>query len=557
MARKSRKAKNIVAPIEKKYRTAVYYRLSKLDNGTTNKDTIEHQSMIVENYLTKYQDIEIVKKYIENGKTGTNFKRPKFEEMMQDVRNDKIDCIVVKDLSRFGRNYVETSNYLEKIFPFFNIRFISVSEEFDTLTAKRSKAGYIIPLKALLDDLYAKDLSKKVIPVLRKKQEEGYYIGNACYGYLKSKENKGKLVIDPITAPVVKEIFKLRLDGMAYNAIAKELNDRNIICPQRYFYENDILTLKKEPKTRWADFNVKNLLRCELYMGHMVQGIRRQNLSKGLKVINSKDSELIRVYNTHEAIICEDDFRQVQQINKIARDKYLNSIKNKYSENKYVRKLYCSNCHVPMKRKKNKETRTNDSDYRFYCMHKYKTQIETFCDTESVEESHLDEVVLAVIKKHIKLLIDTRILYDKLKVSSEYRNRVSTLNDNLNILLKRKDRNQYLINSLYENYVLNVIDIDEYYYMKNEYEARQVVIDKDIEDINQKLSKLNKSTSSIDRFDKAVRKFKRCRKVTREMIQVFINKIEYTNADNITIKLNFIDEINEISSIAKEMAVIS
>ncbi len=195
MARPKRKM-NPVMPVAPKtpeqriYRVGGYSRLSVEDSGKPGADTLEMQAALIQDYVSKQPDMRLIELFFDNGHTGTNFERPAFERMMENVRAGKIDCIVVKDLSRFGRNYLETGNYLERIFPFLDVRFVAINDYFDTLTAARSPDGYIIPLKNILNAAYSKDISRKSSSALATKRQNGEFTGSrAAYGYRKCPDN--------------------------------------------------------------------------------------------------------------------------------------------------------------------------------------------------------------------------------------------------------------------------------------------------------------------------------------------------------------------------------
>ena len=202
-----------------------------------------------------------------------SFERPDFERLMDDVRSRKIDCIVVKDLSRFGRNYKETGNYLERIFPYLDVRFIAVNDSFDTLTAERTADGYIVPLKNIINEVYSKDIGRKSRSALVTKQQKGEFIGAwAAYGYQKCASDPHRIEPDQETAPVVREIFALRLTGISYQQIARKLNEREVPSPGRYLCLKGIAKCPSYANSRWTVAAVKKVLTSKVYLGHMVQG---------------------------------------------------------------------------------------------------------------------------------------------------------------------------------------------------------------------------------------------------------------------------------------------
>ena len=251
MARTKRKMNPLVQETPPKleqriYSTGAYVRLSVEDSGEHSSETIEGQKKLLLDFIERTLDLSLYKLYCDNGHSGVNFERPGFEQLMEDVKTGKVDCIAVKDLSRFGRNYKETGNYLERIFPFLGVRFIAVNDNFDTLTAERGANGLIVPLKNFINETYSRDISKKVGAALVTKQRNGDFIGAwAPYGYRKCGDNPHKLEPETETAAVVREIFDLRVNGMSYGKIARKLNDDGIISPSKYLYVTGVVKTAK------------------------------------------------------------------------------------------------------------------------------------------------------------------------------------------------------------------------------------------------------------------------------------------------------------------------
>ena len=214
------------------YSTAAYVRLSMEDSGKIDGYSLQNQEALLMEFINSHSDLHLHKMYVDNGFTGTQFERPAFEEMMQDMRDGIINCIVVKDLSRLGRNYLEAGNYLEQIFPFFKVRFISITDGYDSISPDFTDEALIIPLRNIINEGYAKDISIKVSSAFETRKKQGKYMAkNPVYGYLKDPEDKNHLVIDPEASLIVKRIFQMRLDGTSLGKIAKMLNDEGIPCP--------------------------------------------------------------------------------------------------------------------------------------------------------------------------------------------------------------------------------------------------------------------------------------------------------------------------------------
>ncbi len=242
MARKSRVhlQLNLNNP-KKSFQVGAYVRLSILNNNTDDENTIENQKNIILNYINNNNDFELVKFYEDNNKTGTNFNREGFESLLEDIKHKRINCIIVKDLSRFGRDYKECSNYIENILPFLNIRFIAINDNFDSANIKNNDI-LSMHLKNIVNELYSKDISKKVSSALQSKRKKGQYLCTIpTYGYLKDPKNKGKVIVDEKASEVVKKIFDWRLQNKSYNEILLELEKLNTILSRQ-----EIKTLLKK-----------------------------------------------------------------------------------------------------------------------------------------------------------------------------------------------------------------------------------------------------------------------------------------------------------------------
>ena len=299
---------------------------------------------MLERYIDARFYLQLADIFADNGFTGTDFERPEWQRLMEAVQQRKINCIIVKDLSRLGRNYIETGEFLEKICPFFGIRFIAVNDNFDTDTAE-ANGQLSVSLSNIINDYYAKDISRKVTSALRSKMEKGEYIGSwEKYGYVKSPENKNQLIVNPETAPVVRMIYQWRSEGMSYMGINKKLNDMGIPSPGQYKADRGIVTNnnQKPRKILWNKHMVTDILKDITYLGHLAQRKTTQCLYAGIPFSRTEEQDWILVENTHEAIIEPELFEKVQEINEKAaavqkanRGKYdhLPKAKNIYGRN--------------------------------------------------------------------------------------------------------------------------------------------------------------------------------------------------------------------------------
>lgn len=383
------------------YKTAIYTRLSREDN-LDQSDSIENQIALLEDYIAGRPYLHKVGVYIDNGFTGTNFDRPEWQRLMEDVKAGTINCIVVRDLSRLGRNYIETGDFLEKICPFLGIRFIAVNDNFDTETVEANGA-LSVSLSNIINDYYAKDISRKVSSALKSKMENGDYIGKwEKYGYLKSPDNKNQLIVNPETAPVVQLIFQWRSEGMSYMGINKKLNDMGIPSPGQYKANRGIVTNNNQkPRTiLWNKHMVTEILNDMVYLGHLAQRKGTQCLYAGVPYTRTDETDWIIVENTHEAIIEQDLFDKVQQINAVASAK-AKANSGKYDHlpkavNIYGKKFTCADCGAVMKLVRSFSTKKDKVYFTFKCP-TYAEHGTRACNAKKMRKADLDDVVLTAI----------------------------------------------------------------------------------------------------------------------------------------------------------------
>ena len=309
------RACQISAEKQKIYHTGGYVRLSVKDRRRHDLDCmIGNQKKLVCEYIQNQQDMKFVDLYCDYGHPGTDFDRPAFEKLLNDVKSGRIDCIVVKDLSRFGRSYLEAGYYIEKIFPLLDVRFVAVEERFDTDSRKEGD-GYVIPLKNMINELYSRDISKKVSTALAVRQRRGDFIGSwASYGYEKCADDPHRIQPDKDTAWVVQKIFQMRLLGMGCKDIADRLNEQGIDSPSHMRYLKGELINERYAHCKWQGQMIKKILSNLVYLGHMVQGRKRGTFYEGNRQKVLPESEWIVVKNTHEPIIDEKVFQAVQQM---------------------------------------------------------------------------------------------------------------------------------------------------------------------------------------------------------------------------------------------------
>ena len=360
MARKSRK--NVTPeeiPANAAYRAAVYIRLS-VEDSQTGSASVETQQYIIGHYLDRHPEIERFHTYIDNGLTGTNFNRPGFQSMLNDIESGAVNCVIVKDLSRLGRNSIDTGYYIEQYFPQRKVRFIAVNEGYDTDSAD-GRPDMMIALRNMVNEAYAADISKKITAAQRQMIRDGKYVGALPpYGYLKDPEDCHKLVVDPEAAAVVKQIFAWAENGMGINTIVTRLNEAGVMTPSYRRAEQGLITNEKRLGSgSWQTFTVSKILREETYTGDMVQGKSRTVAHKQTPV---SPKEYTVVHGTHEPIISRERYEQVQTIlNKTAQ-----SVKEReqtpYTPNLLKGKIFCAACGRALHRQRSKRRKMPSFD---------------------------------------------------------------------------------------------------------------------------------------------------------------------------------------------------
>ena len=368
-----------------KCNVAAYLRLSKEDNENMESNSIVNQRELIEQYIRNKKDLQLVDYYIDDGYSGTNFNRPGFRRLLQDMKNKRINCIIVKDLSRFARSHIEADMYFENIFPALNIRFISVIENIDSFENPDSMDNLIVPFKNLLNDAYAKDISKKVKSALLTKRLNGEFIGTtATYGYLKDLKDKHKLIIDKDASKIVIKIFNDIIQGKTASEIADELNNNKVLTPASYKIKNNNIEVDK----KWNVKMINVILQNRVYTGDLIQGKKKVENYRTHKLITTNKDEWIITENHHEPIISKEKFDEVQEI--LNKNK---SARNNKEKDLFYSFLKCADCGSSFTLRKVK-------NYEYYHCTSYVRN--SSCTSHSIRKDRLIELVIEELNKKFK-----------------------------------------------------------------------------------------------------------------------------------------------------------
>lgn len=555
MARKSRSSAIAtdampVQQLEKVYNTGIYVRLSVEDNNRKeDSDSIEMQKYMLQKYVNEQPDMRLYFLYCDNGRTGTNFERPEFERLMDDVRAGKVNCVVVKDLSRLGRNYIETGNYMEKIFPFLGVRFIAVNDDYDSLNGQNAN-DIIVSLKNLINDIYAKDISQKSGSALAVKQKNGEFIGAfPPYGYLKDKDDNHRLILDPDTAHIVRQIFLWKAESIGNNIIARRLNEMGAPSPARYRYLSGIF--KKKPTgsgAMWQGQSIKLITSNLMYAGHMAQGKSRKSLNDGQLKTMIPQSDWIVVRDTHEPIIDEDTFNKVQKIKEELNRLHV-SLNGKYADisnkdNVFRGLLRCEDCKTKMVRYKD-VSNAGSVSYRFICR-VYAQNLSMTCTNKSVREDKLFELVYAAIQIQIDLTVDMERILERLNRQEDFQTVQKEVRGKINTKRRELKRIIFLKGSLFESYTDHLLSEDEYLYSKKSYDKDIERLQTELDALERESMKYEKTLTPQNEWIQAFQKYKGQTSITRKMALELIQCIKVSGYNSIEIVWNYGDEYKKI-----------
>ena len=462
----------------KYFLTAMYLRLSRDDsdvgdvtdkkgNVKSESNSIGNQRELIRAYIHGQQDMELYDIYVDDGFSGSNFDRPEFKRMMNDIEAGKVNCVIVKDLSRFGRDYIESGRYIQKIFPSLGVRFIALTDHYDSFHADAGERGIILPVKNFINDSYCRDISVKVKSQFGVKRKNGECIAPfALYGYKKAENNKNQLIIDEYAAEIVRKIFEWKIDGMAVSAIAQKLNALGVLSPKEYkksIGSNYRGGFSGAVKAMWSSATVKRLLTNEMYLGHMIQGKTEKINYKLKKSVEKPKEEWVKVENTHEAIISEDNFQIVQNLLKA--DCRVSPITQK--NNPFAGILFCGDCGEQMIRRVNRYKSTQ----RIYYICSTKNRGEG-CARHSIEEERLNELLVEPVRRYANYFLEEKKVFEKSQELEINFEAIVHYHTEIARLKQEQDKYYALCLGLYEDLRREIITREEFERLHGEFERK-------------------------------------------------------------------------------------
>ena len=531
------------------YKAAKYIRLSYTDDKSNESNSVGNQRKLIEDFVSRHPEIELVSEKVDDGYSGVIFDRPAFKEMMDDIMEGKINCVIVKDLSRLGREYIETGRYMRRVFPAYGVRFIAINDNIDTLNESAGD-DLTVSVKNIMNEAYARDISIKTRSSLETKRKNGDFVGAfPVYGYRKSEENHNLLVVDEYAAQVVRSIFRMRLEGFSPYAIANELNRLGTLSPLAYKKYYGLPHAKKgytdRKDCRWSANTVTRILQDETYTGTLVQGRKGSQHFKLKEMESRPSSEWIRVENAHEAIIDRNDFDLVQRIRNL--DTRTSPQKDKVYLFSGI--LVCGCCGSRMVRKTN---RYKDKEYHYYYC---PTGKKNGC-TSSVmlKESDLIECVQDSLKGHIENVASLDALLSSISQERINRELAQEYAAQIRVNEKRVAQTEGFKAKLYENLVSGILTKEEFLSYKRKYNADIELFQKAIAEWNDKLTDVLENRSERNRWINHFMKFSTMEDIDRRAVMQLIRSIRVMGKDELHIEFNYQDEYQKAISLAEQIA---
>ncbi|MBR1444940.1 MAG: recombinase family protein, partial [Firmicutes bacterium] len=538
MARKSRKntsANQMQNDIEYN-RTALYLRLSKEDNGKEDCDSIENQQAYIESKLGEYVGINVVKVYADNGFSGTNFERNAWKELLDDIRKKEINCIVIKDFSRLGRNFVETGNLVESVLPFLGVRLISLNDDYDSLTDMFSRKMLENSFKNLMNECYARDISQKVKTGLRARMQAGLIISaKNPYGYIIS-DDRTHLIIDEETAPIVRKIFEWYISGKKTFEIIKILNQLAIPSPGK------LRSMKNEKYQRYSDSawdykNIRKIIANKVYTGCLIQGMTKVKEMGKAGCIATDESEWIITENAHEAIISTEMYKKA---NPTATQPKRENIR---TNTPLLSKVVCGKCGYRMRRI------TRRKELYWQCAsHRAKLYESCKCN---IKHKILMDMVKSNLHIQISETVDLHALSENIRNSKEFKDEISRYKNRISELTLELNKISYKLGDIYEDLKSGIISKEEFEYINKTYKAEHKNIQTEISEITAKNKKADGIKSLNNKLEKFISELKE--KIEDDFfIDSLIDKVIVYPDKSIEIEYKFKNTFSDITDFVSE-----
>ena len=526
--------------VDRIYHAAIYVRLSKEDGdvaGTAKAESnsISNQKDLIRDFLKDKDDIIVVSERVDDGYSGSNFERPGFQMMMEDIRKGAVDCVVVKDLSRFGREYIDSGKYIERLFPALGVRFIAVNDHIDS-KEESGRDDIVVPFKNLMNDAYCRDISIKIRSHLEVKRKNGEYTGAFTpYGYKKDENDRNRLVPDLYAAGVVKDIFRMKLSGMSQAAIAERLNGKGILSPMEYKHSLGIRiqdNFKTHEQAGWSSMSVRRILENEVYVGTLVQGRHSTPNHKIKKIVDKPKEEWIRIEDSHEPIVSKREFAIVQR---------LLGMDTRTSPNEdevYVLSglAVCAGCGAAMIKR---NVPAGGKVYSYYICSKNAATKE--CGTHRIPKEKLESLVFEVLKAHIANVLDTGRILEYIDTVPFQELEIKELERQKEAKEQEIQRCQELRDMLYEDLKDGIVSKEDYAELYEGYNSRRKKAEEAVWKIRHAIQDVMEAKTDKYEWLHYFKEYQNISGLSRMAAVELIDRVRVFDKDHIEIDFNFQD----------------
>lgn len=524
-----------------KFRATKYIRLSYADDRSTESDSVGNQRKLIDDFVSRNPDIEIVSERIDDGYSGTIFQRPAFQRMLDDIESGKVNCVIVKDLSRLGRNSIDTGYYIERYFPGKKVRFIAVNEDYDTEQEHSEQDALMIPLRNMINEAYSIDIGKKIKAQQRQAMKDGKFVGaRAPYGYRKSPDDCHQLIVDPVASQVVQQMFQWAAEGAGINTIVMKLNEAGCLPPSLYKQSIGEFPGKVQhyrlSAGHWSSWSVNKILRSQVYVGDLVQG--KSKIIDHQQVKASEDEYTI-VQNTHEAIISRELFEHVRTILDEAGQKAVAARKKSFTPNPLKGKVFCGHCGRSLHRGEN-ERKKSGNVYCLTCLTRYRYD-RNGCPGVYIYEHKLIAALTELLQKELDTVLGClRLSADQ---TGEEQRRIDTIHHDIAACRKEIERLHGLKRGLYESLLSGVLTQEEYQFMRKRYDAQIEQQQNSMQAHETALTLLRQHDKLHSRLQDDAQLLRNRPELAVEVINRLIDRIEITHDRHITVYYTFTDEV--------------
>lgn len=527
-----------------KYYAGAYKRLSREDEiaavGARNEsNSISNQRDLIQKFVKSHPEIEIVKEYADDGFSGVDFERPAFRQMIEDMKAGIINCVIVKDLSRFGRNYIEVGKYLEEIFPVYGVRFIAISENYDSALTNGGNEQLVIPFMNLVNDAYCRDISIKTRTSIEMKQQKGEYVGSfAPYGYKKAPEDNHRFLVDEDAAAVVKRIFELTIGGMSNGKLADLLNQEGVPSPAEYKRlqgENFKCHFQRNRKALWSPLVIRHILGNRVYLGVMEQG-KTYSINYKVKARRNREpQQWYCVENMHEPIVAKDTFDIVQKI--LAND--LRTSPGEETVYLFSGLAVCGRCGEKLLRYKKT---VKEKPYVYYGCYDKKKILR--CRGACIRENKLEQAVTQTIKQHIASIIQMGELLEDIRSIPLKEQELKSIDLLVEEQEKEIQRIGRLKLKLYEDYHDQFISRQEYKDFEMIYRQRERDAEQKKEELQQKKEQFLQGNTVLQRWLEEFTVHRNVEHLNRSLLVTLVDQVKVFSANEIEVQFRYKDEFD-------------